>query len=253
MTTVYMRTVSLQVALEITHSIWYKRVFIFICALVNCGIFHCRLQTATVYTTTVYGMHKFAACLCVARGKLFPESTVRNITIQVMNGLAFMHKHGRCCTVGILFADMLWYVWCVFQDWEIASFVYCLQESLDQEIVLEKCRNDLFCVEWDVKPQLSCCFQELLQQVSVEPHTSSPADIDHGATSCQSISAPYVSAAFSWRDRRTDTRAFHIPCNTHCAGSINKHKLFCYHVWFLTVFALVGCFGSYFIESGWPV
>jgi len=32
----------------------------------------------------------------VARGKLFPESTVRNITIQVMNGLAFMHKYGQC-------------------------------------------------------------------------------------------------------------------------------------------------------------
>ena len=31
----------------------------------------------------------------VDRGKLFPESTVRNITIQVMNGLAFMHKHGQ--------------------------------------------------------------------------------------------------------------------------------------------------------------
>jgi len=41
-------------------------------------------------------------CIYVARGKLFPESTVRNITIQVMNGLAFMHKHGEYLSVATL-------------------------------------------------------------------------------------------------------------------------------------------------------
>ena len=29
------------------------------------------------------------------RTKLFPESTVRNITYQILQGLAFMHKHGQ--------------------------------------------------------------------------------------------------------------------------------------------------------------
>lgn len=29
------------------------------------------------------------------RDKLFPESVVRNIIYQVLQGLAFMHKHGR--------------------------------------------------------------------------------------------------------------------------------------------------------------
>lgn len=28
------------------------------------------------------------------RTKLFPEPTVRNITYQILQGLAFMHKHG---------------------------------------------------------------------------------------------------------------------------------------------------------------
>ena len=29
------------------------------------------------------------------RTKLFPEATVRNITYQILQGLAFMHKHGQ--------------------------------------------------------------------------------------------------------------------------------------------------------------
>ncbi len=29
------------------------------------------------------------------RTKLFPESTVRNITYQILQGLAFMHKQGK--------------------------------------------------------------------------------------------------------------------------------------------------------------
>ena len=29
------------------------------------------------------------------RTKLFPEATVRNITYQILQGLAFMHKHGK--------------------------------------------------------------------------------------------------------------------------------------------------------------
>ena len=33
------------------------------------------------------------------RTKLFPESTVRNITYQILQGLAFMHKHGQYSTV----------------------------------------------------------------------------------------------------------------------------------------------------------
>ena len=45
--------------------------------------------------------------VCVARGKLFPESTVRNITIQVMNGLAFMHKHGLCSRYHLIFEQWL--------------------------------------------------------------------------------------------------------------------------------------------------
>lgn len=31
------------------------------------------------------------------RTKLFPEATVRNITYQILQGLAFMHKLGECC------------------------------------------------------------------------------------------------------------------------------------------------------------
>lgn len=31
------------------------------------------------------------------RNKLFPESTVRNIMYQILQGLAFIHKHGRLC------------------------------------------------------------------------------------------------------------------------------------------------------------
>ncbi len=41
------------------------------------------------------------------RAKPFPESTVRNITYQILQGLAFMHKHGEptagfclCCMSG---------------------------------------------------------------------------------------------------------------------------------------------------------
>lgn len=30
----------------------------------------------------------------VFRDKLFPESVIRNITYQVCQGMAFMHKHG---------------------------------------------------------------------------------------------------------------------------------------------------------------
>ena len=32
------------------------------------------------------------------RTKLFPESTVRNIVYQILQGLAFMHKHGEAQT-----------------------------------------------------------------------------------------------------------------------------------------------------------
>ena len=32
------------------------------------------------------------------RTKLFPESTVRNIMYQILQGLAFMHKHGESLT-----------------------------------------------------------------------------------------------------------------------------------------------------------
>jgi len=35
-------------------------------------------------------MFNFLTC----RDKLFPESTVRNVTYQILQGLAFMHKHG---------------------------------------------------------------------------------------------------------------------------------------------------------------
>lgn len=33
------------------------------------------------------------------RNKLFPESAIRNIMYQILQGLAFIHKHGRCFTV----------------------------------------------------------------------------------------------------------------------------------------------------------
>ena len=29
------------------------------------------------------------------RNKLFPESAIRNIMYQILQGLAFIHKHGR--------------------------------------------------------------------------------------------------------------------------------------------------------------
>ena len=45
------------------------------------------------------------------RGKLFPESTVRNITIQVMNGLAFMHKHGQSFLSSACIAFSLFDFW----------------------------------------------------------------------------------------------------------------------------------------------
>lgn len=31
------------------------------------------------------------------RKKLFPESVIRNISYQILQGLSFIHKHGRCC------------------------------------------------------------------------------------------------------------------------------------------------------------
>lgn len=31
------------------------------------------------------------------RNKLFPEATVRNIMYQILQGLAFIHKHGKLC------------------------------------------------------------------------------------------------------------------------------------------------------------
>ena len=37
------------------------------------------------------------------RDRLFPEATVRNIIFQVLQGLAFMHKHGMNCYVFILY------------------------------------------------------------------------------------------------------------------------------------------------------
>lgn len=32
----------------------------------------------------------------VYRRKLFPESVIRNISFQILQGLSFIHKHGRC-------------------------------------------------------------------------------------------------------------------------------------------------------------
>lgn len=31
----------------------------------------------------------------ISRNKLFPESVIRNITFQILQGLSFIHKHGR--------------------------------------------------------------------------------------------------------------------------------------------------------------
>ena len=41
-------------------------------------------------------VHLSWSCLCftTVRTKLFPESVVRNIMYQVLQGLAYMHKHG---------------------------------------------------------------------------------------------------------------------------------------------------------------
>lgn len=36
----------------------------------------------------------FCVVVFLWRDKMFPESTVRNISYQILQGLAFMHKHG---------------------------------------------------------------------------------------------------------------------------------------------------------------
>jgi len=38
--------------------------------------------------------------LCDCRDKLFPESVIRNVIYQVLQGLAFMHKHGESAGLG---------------------------------------------------------------------------------------------------------------------------------------------------------
>lgn len=56
----------------------------------------CGKHIVVLYNADAYFRDKQVAFswFCVIRDKLFPESTVRNIIYQVLQGLAFMHKHG---------------------------------------------------------------------------------------------------------------------------------------------------------------
>lgn len=49
-------------------------------------------QRFTSFLSRVYWFY-------VSRKKLFPESVTRNISFQILQGLAFIHKHGRCLVV----------------------------------------------------------------------------------------------------------------------------------------------------------
>lgn len=53
----------------------------------------------------------------VYRKKLFPESVIRNISFQILQGLSFIHKHGRCT---------------VFSSWpeSVRECGFILQDSL---------------------------------------------------------------------------------------------------------------------------
>ncbi len=48
-----------------------------------------------VYFSGIFLVHVIIPISLFFRDKLFPESSVRNITYQVLQGLAFMHKHGK--------------------------------------------------------------------------------------------------------------------------------------------------------------
>lgn len=47
------------------------------------------------------------------RTRLFPESAVRNIMFQILQGLAFIHKHGRSLSSG-LYLKLAYWLYCFF-------------------------------------------------------------------------------------------------------------------------------------------
>lgn len=46
----------------------------------------------------LYAHGNFHRLFSVCRRKYFPESVIRNISFQILQGLSFIHKHGRCAS-----------------------------------------------------------------------------------------------------------------------------------------------------------